>query len=365
MPNIKELTQAITDFAPTMYQESYDNAQLITGQASWNCTGALLTLDVLPEVVDEAIAKKCNLIVAHHPIVFKGLKSITGKNYVEKTVLKAIKNDIAIFAAHTNIDNVQQGVNFKIASKLQLTNCSILDPKPQVLNQLTTYVPISHLEQVRNAMFEAGAGHIGNYEQCSFTVSGMGTYKGNVDSNPTIGEPLKLQREEEIKIEVLVPAPNVTAVLSALFQSHPYEEVAYYLIPILNKNQDVGSGMIGELEREQSEVDFMNNVKEKLQVQLIRHTKLLGRPIRRVALCGGAGSFLLKQAKKQAADVFISADFKYHEFFDAENQIVILDIGHYESEQFTPELFHEIIVKKFPNFAVYFSEVHTNPINYF
>lgn len=361
---IAEIIQTIEEFAPISYQEVYDNAGLLVGDKMADCTGVLICLDAIEAVIDEAIAKKCNLVVAHHPIVYSGVKKITGKNYIERVIIKAIKNDIAIYACHTNLDNVKLGVNNIIADKLGLQNRKILDPKSGILKKLYTYVPAVAKDALLNALFAAGAGNIGNYSECSYSVDGVGTFKGNEHSNPVIGEKNKRSTEPEHKIELIFPDYKESKILQALKASHPYEEVAYEVITLDNVYQDIGSGMIGELENPVSETDFLASLKVKMNTACIRHTALLNKKIQKVALCGGSGSFLLPKAISQQADIFISGDFKYHQFFDADNQIIIADIGHYESEQFTAQLFNKIISEKFPTFAVQISTINTNPINY-
>jgi len=361
---IAEIIQTIEDFAPISYQESYDNAGLLVGDKLADCTGVLICLDAIETVIDEAIAKKCNLVVAHHPIIFSGLKKITGKNYIERVVIKAIKNDIAIYACHTNLDNVRLGVNNMIADKLGLVNRKILDPKKGILKKLYTYVPKENKDALLNALFAANAGNIGNYSECSFSVDGVGTFKGNENSNPVIGEKNSRSTENESKIEVIFPNYLETKILKTLKENHPYEEVAYEVISLDNTYQEIGSGLIGELENPMEENEFLDLIKDKMQAKCIRHTSLLDKAIEKVALCGGSGSFLLTNAISQKADIFITADFKYHQFFDADNQIVIADIGHYESEQYTSQLFNKIISEKFTNFAVQISTINTNPINY-
>lgn len=364
MAKISEILKEIESIAPRTYQENYDNARLIVGTSNWDCTGVLLTLDSTEDVIDEAIEKGVNLVVAHHPIVFKGLKSITGANYVERTILKAIKNDIAIYACHTNLDNQLVGVNAKICEKIGLQNTKILQPKLNTLLHLITFAPKKDAETVRRAMFQAGAGKIGNYDSCSYNLDGFGTYRANENANPTIGNIGEVHTEPETRIEVLVPKHLQYSILSALKQAHPYEEVAYFLTETINENQEIGSGMTGELPEEMDSLEFLKQLKVKMNTKLIRHTKLVKKHIKTVAVCGGVGSFLLPFAKRAKADIYITADYKYHEFFDAENDIIIADIGHFESEQFTNEIFAEIITKKYSNFAVHFSKIDTNPINY-
>jgi len=363
---VKDIIEAIETFAPPVYQESYDNCGLQVGNNYDVVCGILISLDVTEAVVNEAIARKCNMIVAHHPLIFSGLKKITGRNYVEKIVQKAIKNDINIYAAHTNLDNMYNGVNAKIAEKLGLNSIRILLPKTDTLSKLCTYAPLDVVEKVREALFAAGAGNIGKYKECSFNTCGTGTFRAHQDANPAIGE-AGGNREwvDEVKIEVLIEKHNENAVLKALFQNHPYEEVAYELIPLPNTNQAIGAGMIGTLPELMEEHDFLTFLKKQMKTDCIRHTALKAKKIERVAICGGSGSFLLKDAMQAGADIFITGDFKYHQFFDAEGKIIIADIGHYESEQFTSEIFEEILNKKFPTFAILLSNINTNPVKYF
>ena len=361
---LKELCSLLEDWAPLAYQESYDNSGLIVGDNSVELTGVLVSLDCVEEVVDEAIAKGCNAIVSHHPIVFKGLKSITGDNYVERTLIKAIKNDIALYAIHTNLDNVHTGVNKMLADKIGLINTQVLVPKKSVVKQLVTYVPLEQAEEVRNSLYSLGAGSLGEYSECSFSVSGKGTFKGSVDSNPKVGQREIREEVLEERIEVLFPAHLEAKVLSSLKKTHPYEEVSYRILSLDNENQNIGSGLIGELSEAKMPLDFLTDLKTNLKAKGIRFTKVGENKIIKVAICGGSGSFLLQPAIRSGADVLVTADFKYHEFFDAENKIIIADVGHYESEQYTKDLIADFLRKKFLKFAVHLSEVNTNPINY-
>jgi dinuclear metal center YbgI/SA1388 family protein len=361
---IREVADFLETIAPKSYQESYDNSGLLTGSFSSDVSGILVTLDCTEPVVQEAINKKCNLIIAHHPIIFRGLKKITGSNYVERTVLKAIRNDVAIYAIHTNLDNVHSGVNRKIADKIGLTNLKILAPKNDALSKLVTFVPKENTDQVLNGLHAAGAGQIGNYDNCSFTVTGTGTFRPNEHANPSVGEKFKQELVEENRVEVIFPTHLEKSIVSALRKTHPYEEVAYYLTGLRNENQEVGSGMVGEFESAQEPLEFLQRLKKRMGLSVVRHTRLLDKPVSKVAVCGGAGSFLLAQAIQSGAQAYISADFKYHEFFDAEDNIIIADIGHYESEVYTKELLQEVLTKKFPTFAINFSSTVTNPISY-
>lgn len=361
---IQTIIAELERHAPPHFQESYDNAGLLVGRSDWDCTGVLICLDSTEAVVQEAIEKGCNLIVAHHPIVFGGLKRFNGRNYIERTVMLAIKHDVAIYAMHTNLDNMHTGVNARIAQRLGLQNTRILAPKRDTLRQLVTYVPTQQSDVVRNALFAAGAGEIGKYDEASFNVVGAGTFRAGDGANPYVGDKGKRHIEAEMKIELVFTADRERAVVQALLNSHPYEEVAYNVISLANTNKEIGAGMVGELLEPMDGRAFLEYVKECLRAPMLRYTALLERPIQRVALCGGSGSFLLPQAIGAGADAFVTADFKYHQFFDADGRIVIADIGHYESEQFTIDLFYEILTEKFNNFAVYSTEVNTNPVKY-
>jgi dinuclear metal center YbgI/SA1388 family protein len=346
-------------------QEHYDNAGLITGAADWECTGAIISLDATEDVIKEAVEKNCNLVIAHHPIVFSGLKKINGSNYVEKAVIAAIKNDIAIYAMHTNLDNVQHGVNGMIANQLGLINCSVLLPKYGTLKKLFVFVPLQQSEQVRNAIFTAGGGHISNYSECSFNTVGTGTYKPGAGARPFIGETGKQQKEDEIKIEVIFPAWMEKKLIAEMKAVHPYEEVAYDVLTLDNVYPGIGSGIIGELPQPLEETVFLRQIKDVFKVAVVRHTVLRSKPVSRIAVCGGAGSFLISNAINTGADFYITADVKYHEFFDANGRLVIADVGHYESEQFTIDLLADILQEKFPTFAALKTAVKTNPVNYF
>lgn len=362
---IKNIIELLDQIAPPSYQESYDNAGLITGDPSLECTGVMCTLDATEEVIWEAKQKGCNLVAAHHPIIFGGLKKITGKNYVERAIIAAIKNDIAIYAIHTNLDNLLAGVNGKIADKLGLKNRKALLHRQNNLMKLIVFVPVEDAEKVREAVFTAGGGNIGKYSECSFNIKGTGTFKPDEGTHPHTGQVGKRETTEEEKIEVIFPVYLREKLVNAMTEAHPYEEVAYDLIPLSNYFQEVGSGLIGELPEERDETQFLQIVKLQFNLQVIRHTPLLEKKVKKVALCGGAGSFLIKNALSAGADFFITSDIKYHEFFDAENRMVIADIGHWESEQFTIELLHDVLHANCSNFAVLKSEVQTNPVRYF
>ncbi|MFK8045903.1 MAG: Nif3-like dinuclear metal center hexameric protein [Crocinitomicaceae bacterium] len=362
---LKDITNYLETLAPISSQESYDNSGYITGDRNADLTNTLITLDCIEETVDEAIEKGCNLIIAHHPIVFKGLKSLTGKNYIERTVIKAIKNDIAIYACHTNLDNYKGGVNKKIGELIGIKNPAILSPSHSSLEKLAVFVPETYENIVKDSLFNAGAGSIENYTNCSFSAKGEGSFKANSEANPFAGKVNEQHFEKEVRVEMVISAHKRAAVVAALINSHPYETPAYNIIPMLNKNRDEGAGMYGELQTEMNTLDFLKLLKKQFNCSNIRHTNIHKKTIKTVAWCGGSGSFLLRSAKGVNADIFITGDFKYHEFFDAENQIIIADIGHYESEQYTIDLIGDLISKKFIKFAPYLTERNTNPVNYF
>ena len=362
---IQDLTDYLEALVPLSLQESYDNCGLITGSKSSQITNILVALDCTEEVVEEAILQGCNLIVAHHPIIFKGLKKINGNNYVERTIIKAIQSNIAIYAIHTNLDNkFDIGVNQKIGEKLSLKNIKPLAPIEGTLQKLVTFIPNNHLDQIRSALFDAGGGTIGNYDQCSFTVTGTGTFRGNEKSKPFIGEPNLLHHEPELRLEMIYPSYLQNRLIKALILSHPYEKPAFDIYALENNMPLIGAGLIGELPKPLEEQEFLAYLKKSLNLNTIRYTSYK-ETISKVALCGGSGSFLLKNALQADADAFITGDFKYHEFFDAENRLLIADIGHYESEFFTKELLKDLILKKFTTFAVLLSGINTNPIKYY
>jgi dinuclear metal center YbgI/SA1388 family protein len=365
MIKVSDITKCLEELAPLAYQETYDNSGLLCGDSEGEVVSALLCLDCTEEIIDEAIANGCNLVIAHHPLVFSGLKKLTGSTFVERTLIKAIQNHIAIYACHTNLDNVNHGVNQKIGEKLGLKDLKILAPKSGQLSKLVTFVPPTHLEQLRTSLFQLGAGHIGNYDSCSFSQEGTGTFKGNAQSNPFSGKPMQLSTEKELRLEVIYETLHEKKLIEGLKKNHPYEEPAFDCYPIANSHPGIGSGMIGSFSTAFSEIDFLTLLKDRLKAQSIRHTRLLSKPIKTVAFCGGSGRFLLNRAIACKADAFITADFKYHDFFDVEGQLLLADPGHFETEQFTPEIFYDTIRNKFPKFAIRLSKINTNPIQYF
>lgn len=361
---IRDILNIINDAAPFIYQETYDNSGLQLGDYQAEVKGILLTIDITEDVIDEAVNKGLNLVVCHHPLIFSGIKRLSEDTVTERIIRRAIRGDINIIAVHTNADNMYGGVNSMISSKLGLINTSLLSPMDGKLFKLSVFVPLSHVEIVRESMFSAGAGKIGEYDSCSFNTIGRGTFRGSENTNPFKGEKGKLQVEEEVKIETIIPIHLKEKIIHSMLAAHPYEEVAYDLYPLSNPYEKYGSGMTGVFPEAMDEVDFLRLLKETFFSRCVRHTRLTGKKIRKVSVCGGSGSFLLRNAISSGADAFISADFKYHQFFEAEGKILVADVGHYESEQFTKDFFYELLIKKLPNFALHLSEVNTNPINY-
>lgn len=361
---LRKLTHYLEQIAPSSLQESYDNSGLLIGDFDKEVHKALITLDVTDEILNEAIYKQCDMVIAHHPLIFSALKRFNGKTYTDRLVAQAIKNDIAVYAIHTNLDNVDVGVNAMLARKIGLKNTRILAPKGDQLRKLITFCPVDHAEKVRKAMFTAGAGSIGEYDSCSFNQEGLGSFRAGEQADPFVGEINELHYEKEFKIETIYPVYLEREVISAMIDAHPYEEVAYDIFLLKNKYFRIGSGMIGELENIEDELAFLKRIKKVLGSGTIRHSRFLNRDIKKVALCGGSGSFLIDDAKAAGAHIFVTGDVKYHQFFDADGKIVIADVGHYESEQFTKELLHQLVVEKFSKFAVLISETDTNAVNY-
>ncbi|MEZ4778397.1 MAG: Nif3-like dinuclear metal center hexameric protein [Flavobacteriaceae bacterium] len=362
---VTEVISILEELAPLSYAEDFDNTGLLVGNPQTQVKGILVTLDTLETIVEEAIEQNCNLIVSFHPIIFKGLKKITGKSYVERTVLKAIQNDIAIFSIHTALDNAWNGVNAAICEKLNLNHRKILIPQERTIKKLISFVPTKDAEKLRNSLFKAGAGAIGNYQNCSFNIQGLGSFEGNAASNPTLGKKGETHYEEETQIGVVFPKHLEKKVLQSLFQNHPYEEVAYEVTTLENTHQHIGMGMIGEFSEAISESEFLKLVKKTFHTGVIKHSKILGKPIKKVAVLGGSGSFAIEAAKANGVDAFVTSDLKYHDFFSAENKLLLADIGHYESEQYTKELLVAYLTKKITNFAVVLSKVNTNPVSYY
>lgn len=361
---IKEIVSALDRFAPLPLQDGFDNAGLQIGLTEAEATGALLCLDVTEAVLDEAIALGCNLVISHHPLIFKGYKSITGKDYVERCILKAIRNDMVLYAAHTNLDNAKGGVNYKIAEKIGLKHLQVLEPKRNSLLKLVTFVPTEQAERVRKALFAAGCGNIGGYDSCSYNLKGEGTFRAGENTHPFCGSIGELHREEEVRIETILPSYKKGEVVRALLSAHPYEEPAFDLYPLENEWTQAGAGIVGELETPETELEFLKRIKKIFEVECVKHNRLTGREIQKVALCGGAGAFLIPQAIRSGADIFITGEIKYHDYFGHEDEILLAEIGHFESEQYTKEIFYSIIRDLFPNFALHLSKINTNPIKY-
>ncbi len=362
---IKEIIKVIEEIAPLSFQESYDNAGMQVGSPEQEVESVLLTLDITEEVLQEAAQKKAGLIISHHPLIFGGIKKLTGKTSSERIVIEAIKNNIAVYSAHTNLDSSWNGVNIKLAEKIGLTNISVLKPVSGTLKKLVTFVPVEHADKVRKSLFDAGAGYIGNYDSCSYNIDGSGTFRGSDETNPFVGKKGELHTEPETRIETVFPRHLKNVILSALFKNHPYEEVAYDIYPLDNFYNRQGMGAVGEFVSPMDEMEFMAMIKSKLNCAFLRHSPLTGKEIKKVAVCGGSGAFLLPDALALDAHAFLTGDIKYHSFSEPENRLLLVDAGHFETEHHSVEIFYDLLKRNFPTFAFYFSDLNTNPVNYF
>ena len=362
---IQEITRVLEQWAPAAYAEDFDNVGLLVGNIQNKCTGILITHDVLENVIDEAVEKTHNLIVCFHPIIFSGLKKLTEQSYVQRVVAKAIKNDIAIYALHTALDNHSKGVSYALARALGLDDIQVLVPQKNTLKQLTTYVPKENSEALLDKLYQAGAGALGNYDECSFVTNGQGNFRGNENSEPYLGKQLIRERVEEAQINLIFEKHNEQNIVQTLLENHPYEEVAYEIYQLNNYNPEVGMGSVGALKNEMEEKDFLKLIGDKLEIKFLRHSSMQQRKIKKVAVLGGSGSFAISHAKKIKADAFVTADLKYHDYFQAENRLLLVDAGHYETERFTKKLIHDHLIEKLPNFAIALSKSVTNPVKYF
>ena len=360
---LNELITKLEATVPLDLQESYDNSGLLIGSPEKGINKALITLDITDAIVDEAIQTDCDLIIAHHPLIFKGLKQLTGNTMTERLVIRLVKKDIAVYAIHTNLDNIHTGVNSMLAQKLGLKNLRILSQGKGKLKKLVTFCPTDRANKVREAIFKAGAGHIGNYDSCSYNVSGQGTFRGLEGTNPYVGQKGELHVEPEIRIETIVPASIINTVINAMIEAHPYEEVAYDIYPLDNIDGKTGAGMIGELDLSKSGIEVLKDVKEILSSKVIKFSGQAKKQVKKVAICGGSGAFLIGNAYRAGADLYITGDIKYHDYFEFEEKMIIADAGHYETEQFTKELLYSILKKNFPTFALLISKIDTNPVD--
>lgn len=362
---VTDITSELEKLAPLPFAEAFDNVGLLVGDAQMEVTGVLITLDTLESVILEAEKTGCNLVISFHPIIFKGLKRLTATTYVERTVTLAIAKGIAIYSIHTALDNVPGGVSGKLSEIIGLKNTHVLIPKKGSIRKLVTYVPNNAHELLLNKLFEAGGGELGNYSCCSFSNGGLGTYLPGDRAKPSIGSVGVLSKETEQQIHLTFTAEREMAVLEALKAFHPYEEIAFELTTLDNDYQQLGMGIIGELDTPMAEIAFLDLLKSKLNIPTIRHSELRNTPVMRVAVLGGSGAFAIEAAIASGADFLVTSDFKYHDFFKAEGKIILADVGHFESEQFTKNLLVDYLTEKFPNFAIRLAETQTNPVKYF
>jgi dinuclear metal center YbgI/SA1388 family protein len=369
-PSVREILNALDQWAPRSLQASYDNSGHLVGLPNAEVTKAIVALDCTEALIGEAVEVGAQAVIVHHPIIFKGLKRLTGSGPIERTVMAALKHDIAILAIHTNLDHVHTGVSQHLAQCIGVdpATLQILQPMRDQLYSLTFYTPEDHADAVETAVFAAGAGHVGNYDECAFRTEGEGSFRPLAGSNPFSGTLGEQHRVAERRTEVVVPKWRLAAVQAAMQAAHPYEEVAHNIVALANAHQQVGAGMVGNLPEPMELMAFLDQAKSALSAPLIRHTAPTGRPIRRVAVCGGSGSFLLEDAVASGADLYLTADFKYHEFQEADGRIVIADVGHFESEWRTGEIITSYLTEhfkdKFPNFAVHLARENHNPVHY-
>jgi dinuclear metal center YbgI/SA1388 family protein len=364
MMKLKEICSYLDSAIPLSFQEGYDNSGLQLGLPEMEVNSALLTLDITEKVLDEAGYKGCNIIISHHPLIFSGLKRISGRSFTERILLKAVKQDIAIYSAHTNLDALNNGVSRKMAEKIGLKNVRVLSPLKNKLLKLVTFVPDNYLDKVKETVFGAGAGVTGGYDNCGFYAQGTGSFRGNETTNPFVGEKGKVHSEKETRFETVFYSHMKEKVIKALVEAHPYEEPVYDIYLLENENIETGIGCTGELNEPMNEMEFLKLISEVFTVRCLKYSVPTGKKVKKAALCGGAGGLFINDAISAGADAYVTSDIRYHSYFETENQILLADIGHYESEIFSTEILHDLILKKFPNFAVRFSEVNTNPINY-
>lgn len=360
-----EFTRWLEELIPPAFQEHYDNSGLQVGDPDASVNSVLLTVDVSAEVIAEAGEHGCNLIISHHPLIFTPLKRIAGGSETERCVASAVRGGIAIYSAHTSFDNVSWGVSHILAEMIGLTKIRVLAPLKGKLSKLITFVPVSHAGRVREALFAAGAGHIGNYDRCSFSVTGDGTFRAGEGADPYAGQVGEDHSEPEIRIEAVMPSHLAPACVRALLAAHPYEEAAYDIIALENEYHGAGAGAIGTLPGPLTVTMLLEKLKALTGIPVIRYSGDAARTVTTIAVCGGSGSDLISAAARAGADAFVTGDIKYHAFTQAPDDMIVADIGHYESEKFSLELLHDLINKKFPKFALRFSGIKTNPINYY
>lgn len=367
---VKELIKYLEDWAPPGAAWEKDNVGLLVGSGDEKIENIFLSLELTGEVLEQALKKNCNFIFTHHPLIFNPVKNLdVNKNPNSKLIYKLIKNDINLFSAHTNLDFTKDGVSFTLAKKLKLNKITFLKNEESNQFKVVVFLPETNLDEVASAMFNQGAGIIGEYNNCSFRTNGIGTFKGSANSNPFIGKKENFEKANEVRLEVLVDSWKLNKVINAMLKSHPYEEPAYDIYPLRNKNVNYGAGAIGELDNEMNVNEFLKHVEKSLLLSNFRFVNGNKRRIKKVAVCGGSGSELLNDAISKNADVFITADIKYHTFHDAKNKILLIDAGHYETEvvilKIVEEKIKKLIKEKKENIKVYKYSSSTNPVKFY
>ncbi len=359
---IGDLSSALESVAPSLYAESYDNVGLLVGRSEWKCEKVLVALDITEAVVQEAIEKGVQAIVAHHPVIFGGIQRLTGEDTAQRAIELAIKHSIALLACHTNLDAIEGGVSYRMAQAISLVNVRTLQPRSGLLWNLIVYVPAESAETLLEALWEAGAGKMGAYDECAFRSHGLGSFRPKEGAHPHNGVIGERAFADEIRLELLVPEGARKKVHQCMMEHHPYEEIAHSWLKHDGVHHSVGFGAIGQWDA-CDWPEAVRRIKTAFGVASFRHTMPIASDYRTVAVCGGAGADLLAQAKSQQAELFITSDITYHRYFGADDRLVFIDIGHWESEQHAMELLIDIVREKFPNFAVLKSETNTNPMH--
>lgn len=370
---VKNIESTLSQLAPAMLKMDYDNVGLQVGDSSSKVKKILVSLNITSEVAEEAVKKKCDLIVSHHPLIFRPLKNIRAGEGNSDIIIKLVRNNISYIACHTNFDSVKQGVSFLLAEKIGLKNPKVLVTSKEIRKssyienyKLTVYVPKTHLFLLKKALAEAGAATIGEYDFCYFEQEGTGSFRPGIKATPHIGEKEKLSEITEIKLETIVPVRTVSSVIKALLQTHPYEEPAYDLYKLENDFQNYGLGAIGDLEKEVSMNEFLKIVTNKLKIDNVRFSRPENsKRIKRVAVMGGSGGDMWRKALSQGADAYLTAECDHHTFLDAKGKLFIVEATHQATEQFAVQGLTNYIKSKYANLEVVTSQEDCDPILYY
>jgi len=359
-----EIIKILETWAPREISLERDNPGLQVGSGKNIVKNILLSLELTMDVINESIAKECNLIITHHPLIFHPVKSLDFQRDKNSMLIeKLIKNDLTLFSAHTNLDFTKNGVSFELAKMLGLKGIDFLVNLSANQYKISVFVPGDHVEEVADAIFNAGGGIIGEYSRCSFRTGGTGTFFGSNKTTPFLGEKGKQEQVSEIKLEAIADSWKLGGIISAVINAHPYEEPAYDIYPLKNKNINYGMGAVGELDKQLGREEFLKYVSEKLKAKCLKYTSGKSESIKKIAVCGGAGTELLKEAVQSGADAFVTADVKYHTFHDAQGKILLVDAGHYETEiHVLNQIEKELSTAAENNFKIFKYSGSTNPV---